>query len=297
MNTTQLECFLAVAEFLNFSRAAQTVQITQPAVTHQIHALEKELGVPLFNRSSKNVELTQAGLIFIPDAERILQTANSARSRLNEQSGESPVPLDIGCRNTLELKLLPPALRQLSQEFPRLQPSIKLLPFHSIDNLMQNGAIQLMFGFQDPRRPKNKALGTFRELAKCPITCVCSKTHPLAAYDHLTEAQLDGPLILFKPNKEPHDVLLLQNRLAGKRRHSQLLFGDGYETVMTLVRSGVGFCLFPKLPNVMEPDLRYLPVEGYGEISFGVFYRSPITSMVVKRFLQLMKENFSIDAK
>lgn len=297
MNTTQLECFLAVAEFLNFSRAAQTVQITQPAVTHQIHALEKELGVPLFNRSSKNVELTQAGLLFIPDAERILQTANSARIRLNEQNGESPVPLDIGCRNTLELNLLPPVLHQLSKEFKRLQPSIKLLPFHSIDNLMQNGAIQLMFGFQEPRRPKNQALGTFHELAKCPITCVCSKTHPLAACSHLTEDQLTGPLILFKPNKEPHDVLQLQNRLAGKRRHSQLYFGDGYETVMTLVRSGIGFCLFPRLPNTAEPGLRYLPVEGYGEISFGIFYRSPVTRMVVKRFLQLIKESISLDAK
>lgn len=59
MNTTQLECFMTVANFLNFSRAAEVLRITQPAVSHQINALENELGVKLFHRTSKSVRLTQ----------------------------------------------------------------------------------------------------------------------------------------------------------------------------------------------------------------------------------------------
>ena len=58
MNTTQLECFLAVSDTLNFSRAAERLRLTQPAVSHQINALEDELGVKLFQRSSKSVRLT-----------------------------------------------------------------------------------------------------------------------------------------------------------------------------------------------------------------------------------------------
>ena len=58
MNTTQLECFVAVAEHLNFSRASEELKMTQPAVSHQIRTLEEELGVKLFMRTSKNVSLT-----------------------------------------------------------------------------------------------------------------------------------------------------------------------------------------------------------------------------------------------
>ena len=59
MNTVQLECFVTVAEHLNFSKASRVLKITQPAVSHQIQTLEEELGVKLFNRTSKSVTLTQ----------------------------------------------------------------------------------------------------------------------------------------------------------------------------------------------------------------------------------------------
>ena len=82
MNTVQLECFITVAEYLNFSRASEVLRITQPAVSHQIQSLEEELDVRLFNRTSKAVSLTPEGIRFLPDAELILKTAVSAKERL-----------------------------------------------------------------------------------------------------------------------------------------------------------------------------------------------------------------------
>ena len=64
MNTTQLECFVEVANYLNFSKAAQQLRLSQPAVSHQINTLEDELGVKLFHRTSKSVRLTQEGYLF-----------------------------------------------------------------------------------------------------------------------------------------------------------------------------------------------------------------------------------------
>ena len=72
MNTTQLECFLEVANCLNFSRAAERLQLTQPAVSHQIKSLEDELGVKLFIRTSKSVRLTREGHAYIPYASDIV---------------------------------------------------------------------------------------------------------------------------------------------------------------------------------------------------------------------------------
>ena len=106
MNTIQLECFIAVAQHLNFSRASESLKITQPAVSHQIQTLEEELGVKLFRRTSKSVSLTSEGIQFLPDAELILRTAHSARERLGRH--EHFIPFEIGCHNHLEQKLLPP---------------------------------------------------------------------------------------------------------------------------------------------------------------------------------------------
>ncbi|MFQ7550520.1 MAG: LysR family transcriptional regulator [Blautia marasmi] len=64
MNTVQLECYMAVAENLNFARAAEQLHITQPAVTHQINSLEAELDVKLFRRTTRTVELTAPGWVF-----------------------------------------------------------------------------------------------------------------------------------------------------------------------------------------------------------------------------------------
>ncbi len=68
MNTTQLRCFLSVAEYLSFARAAEQLNMTQPAISHQISSLEKELDVQLFVRTTRSVTLTEEGSIFINDA-------------------------------------------------------------------------------------------------------------------------------------------------------------------------------------------------------------------------------------
>ena len=130
MNTVQLECFITVAEHLNFSRASEILRITQPAVSHQIRTLEGELGVKLFRRTSKSVALTTEGIQFLPDAELILKTAYSARSRLG--SHEDFLPFDIGCHNHMELQILPSVLERLAGEFPRLRPSTHMIPFPSL---------------------------------------------------------------------------------------------------------------------------------------------------------------------
>ena len=96
MNTTQLECFLAVAQYLNFSKAAESVRITQPAVSHQIQTLEEELGIRLFTRTSKSVSLTHAGMQFIGDAATILKIAGTARARLSDQQAQQAIYLGIG---------------------------------------------------------------------------------------------------------------------------------------------------------------------------------------------------------
>ena len=123
VNTTQLECFMEVANVLNFSRAAERLRITQPAVSHQINTLENELEVKLFHRTSKSVRLTQEGFLFTQYAGEILKVSGLSKARMKESKEEVFRRIAIGCRNTTELHILCPALEQLCQ----LQPQACLL--------------------------------------------------------------------------------------------------------------------------------------------------------------------------
>ena len=88
MNTFQLECFLTVAETLNFAKAAQILNITQPAVTKNIKSLEDELSTRLFRRSTRNVELTREGKLLINDAQVIIRTSRRAIKRFSGNDEE-----------------------------------------------------------------------------------------------------------------------------------------------------------------------------------------------------------------
>lgn len=174
MNTTQLECFLAVANYLNFSRAAEDLRITQPAVSHQINTLEDELGVKLFHRTSKMVRLTQPGHLFTSYAMDILKLTGISKARMKECQETMPQRLGIGCRNFVELRLLQPVLAQLRQQTPNLLPSLRLIPFSSLENLLEEGDVQVLLSLQESAPAK----AVYRELARCPLVCICAQDHP-----------------------------------------------------------------------------------------------------------------------
>lgn len=84
MNIFQLTCFLTVAETLNFARTAERLHVTQPAVTQQIHSLEKELNTVLFRRTTRSVKITPEGLSFLDDARQMVLLADRAKRRFEE---------------------------------------------------------------------------------------------------------------------------------------------------------------------------------------------------------------------
>ena len=132
---------MTVANFLNFSRAAEVLRITQPAVSHQINALENELGVKLFHRTSKSVRLTQAGYLFTQYADEILRISGLSKERLKAAQEVHSVRLGVGCRNFVDLRLMIPTLSQLATEEPLLLPLLRMTPFDSLENLLEEGDI------------------------------------------------------------------------------------------------------------------------------------------------------------
>lgn len=285
MNTVQLECFIAVAEYLNFSKASRELKITQPAVSHQIQTLEEELDVKLFNRTSKSVTLTQEGVLFLPDAQLILKTALSARERLG--SHEHFISLELGCHNYIELNLFPPILKNLSEEFPLLRPNIHLVPFPSLLNLIENNQIHAALGLKDDQKMSPLY---FKELSSSRIACVCSPEHPLAKYKTLTKKQLTGNFIVCSPRQIPDPIFTIQNSILVNLLPEQRFFAENTESAFALAKAQLGYTLYPDIHLAKDPDLCYIPITDLPRVSFGVYCQHKHDQPVLKRFLTLLAQ-------
>lgn len=288
MNTIQLECFISVAQHLNFSRASEELKITQPAVTHQIRSLEEELGVRLFRRTSKSVSLTPEGLLFLPDAELIMKTAASAKDRLG--SHEHIIPFEIGCHNQAEMNFLPPVFQALLQEFPTLHPSVSLIPFPSLFMMVENRNIHAAFGIKEGQLKPSLC---FRKLYTAPVACVCSPDHPLAQYSVLNKNQLSGNIIACSPRQIPHSLYTVQNPLLTSLPAHKRYFTETLESALTLVKSLAGYTLCPAIPEMEDPNLCYIPISDLEPLQFGIFYRHDNDHPVLKRFLSLLLQTKS----
>ena len=289
MNTIQLECFIAVAEHLNFSRASEELKITQPAVSHQIRTLEEELDVKLFKRTSKSVSLTPEGIQFLPDAELILKIAFSAKERLGRR--ENFIVFEVGCHNHMELNLLPPVFRKLGEEFPMLRPSVRMVPFPSLLGMVENQKIHAAFQIKEGQR---KSSLYFKELSSSPVSCVCSPDHPLAHYDSLTKEQLSGSIIACSPRQISATLFSTQNRILSHLAPEQQYFTESIESAFTLAKAGLGYVLYPDIPHLREPGLCYVPVTDLPSLPFGVYYRYDDDHPVLKRFLSICAETWTV---
>ncbi len=89
MNSVQLKCFLTVADTLNFVKAGKKLGMTQPAVSHQIQALESELSVRLFERSTRKVALSREGELFLPDARSFVAQFEKMKNKFGKSGGDS----------------------------------------------------------------------------------------------------------------------------------------------------------------------------------------------------------------
>lgn len=288
MNTTQLECFLAVADFLNFSRAAQHLRLTQPAVSHQVKTLEDELGVALFQRTSKKVRLTQEGHMFLQYAVKIVQLSNISRVRVKGCFDARPMRLGIGCRSSADLRLLRPALERMREEEARILPLLRLIPLSALDNLLTEGDIQVLCTFQETA-PQNSV---YRELLRCPVVCVCPPNHPLAQEEAVTVEQLKegGRIAACRPPLCPPSVFALQGQIVTSKPPEEVIFCESQEVLFTLVETGYAFSVMADFPPLRSPQLRYIPVVDTAPLSFGVAYLRGNRSQPLRRFLSILEE-------
>ena len=190
MNTDQLRYFMAIAHHKNFTEAAKEFYITQPAITHQIAALEKELGTPLFKRTTRSVTLTEAGKLFAEHAKHILDQEENALRNLQMLRESGARKLRIGYLNAPCQHFLPQILADYTNQYPQVE--LDLVRDHATGLL--NRAEQQPFDFLFSVYFDLKRLPgyTSKKLTTDYYCLVCTRDAPFLSRDTIDYKKLSN---------------------------------------------------------------------------------------------------------
>lgn len=288
MNTQQLESFIQVAENLNFARAAEALNVTQSAVSRQIHSLEEELGTKLFIRSTRTVSLTPAGISFLDDAKEVLAKLRMAQMKIEKNSNTKLDFLSIGCGNELYLPFISDLLTMYHKKYPEIHPFLRFLPSRSILNSFFNGAMDILFGFYDDVPSRSGIL--YQEIIKLPVCCVVPFDHPYAGKESVTARELmTENIILCNSTEIPAQVAVAQQRVARQFSPEAFNYCENVLAALALVKAGYGISILPRSLN-SSFGFSFLPLSPSEEISFGLFYKNSSDNHIVQSFLSIVSE-------
>ena len=150
MNIKQLEYFVDLSQTLNFTKTAQNFYISQTAITKQIQCLEKDLGIPLFKRSKKSVELTSEGNIYLPYAKKILEDVALSYQIVDEYQKGKQGSFSIGFIKSLDEKLLLQLLQTIKEHYPKIDLHYKAYSRKELLTLFKERKLDAIITFEYP---------------------------------------------------------------------------------------------------------------------------------------------------
>lgn len=292
MYNPQLETFLCVAECGSFNRAAEKLYISPPAVIKQMNLLEESLGLQLFNRTHRGLQLTEAGKSLLQDAKYIIQYCKDSVTRAKNAMQISDSVIRIGTSPMTPAQVLVDLWPRLQDDCPGVK--FQLVPYDNtpenareiLANLGQN--IDVVAGIFDKTMLKLRQCAGL-EISREPICCAVSIHHKLARKDKLSVRDLYGEKLMLMKRDWSHYVDLLRDDLWKNHPQIQIVDFDFYN-MDAFNQCENNNCVLMAVPKwqYVHPLLKILPVEWNYTIPYGLLH-SPQPSPVVKQFLRAVK--------
>jgi DNA-binding transcriptional LysR family regulator len=256
MEWNELRAFLAVAQAGSFSRAAEHLHVTQPAVSKRIQTLETGLGVRLFDRVGKRVHLTDAGRILEPRAKTLLADLRDTEVRLRNLHERVDGRLRLATSHHVGLHRLAPVLRAFSQQYPSVELEIEFVDSEDAHDRVAAGEVELAVVTLDPRGdPRIEA----RPLWHDPLDFVAAVDHPLVSRTHIELAEL-GAVAAILPGLGTYTGRIVAARFRESGVTLRTAMETNYlETIGMLVGIGLGWSVLPR--TMVKPPLARLDVD------------------------------------
>lgn len=272
MNSQELKCFVVAADRLNFTRAAKELYVTPPTITHHIQHLEEELGVKLFIRDSKSVQLTTAGEMFYHDAHDILLRMEEIPNRLRDLKANEQRILKIGCTMGKDTEILKEILYKFRLEYPHVSPRIYLDDYFQLLNRLYENQLDMMIGTKNMLMEDH--LCDFMKISTIKMKALIPQT--INIKDSISLEDLSDITIITLRQKNLPKVKddPIEHYLSIKRREKNVIRLDDERAILALVASGYGIGILPEYAysienldqSVQVVDIQESPMDDYGLI-------------------------------
>jgi DNA-binding transcriptional LysR family regulator len=292
MELRHLRYFVAVAEELNFSRAAGRLYVAQPAISRQIADLEAEVGTPLLQRNTRRVLLTAAGHAFLADARHLLADADAATERARRVARGEAGELAVAFLGAPTMRFFPTLVKEYRDRFPAV--TLRMQEMTPERQLEAFAAGRLNLGFTRPL--PGDGFGGLKEetVLEENLRAVVPVRHPLAPRESVALGELaHHPWVLLARGEAVglHDHILAACRGAGfspKVVNSPNLMA----TVLTLVAAEQGVSVVPEsVRNLRTADVRFLPLPpAPGPVPLVMAWRAEDDSPTLGAFRDLVRE-------
>ncbi|WP_313802678.1 LysR family transcriptional regulator [Sphingobium sp.] len=290
MELRHLRYLVAVAEEENVGRAAKRLHISQPPLSRQIHAIEREIGTPLFARTPKGVELTEAGRVAVDDARNIISLVEQMATRACLVGQGMAGRIDISIFGSTVFGIVPAILESFALE----RPDVKVV-LHSMErqeqlHSLRNRRIALAFNrFVQPE--PGIAIEVVRQE---PIMIALREDHPLARRASIPFTLLaPEPLILFPSGERMNfvDVVLDLFRTAGLKPNIAQEVGDAM-SCLALIAGGLGLALVAESASTLSlagVTYRPLDIDDPPVIDLSCLYLEDNNSQLLQHFLKTVR--------
>jgi DNA-binding transcriptional LysR family regulator len=297
MEFAQIEAFLAVARTQNFTRAAELLFLTQPAVTRQIASLEEELKTRLFDRLGRGTRLTAAGTVFLEYAERTIQLREESKIAIRELEAGTAGHLQIGASSTLATYVLPPLLKAFRETYPGIELSISTGVSARVREFVRTGSVDIGLVTTESPDAEERDPRLYREPLQRFTTCVVVPPgHPLVDEPSAISVATitPWPLVLMETGtnlRTYSDHLLAE---AGSTVQITMEF-DNVEAIKRMIEAGLGISLLPEVSvqsEIKSGRLVALPLAGEQERGrqMALLYRKETyQTTALKNFIVLLK--------
>ena len=261
MELRHLKYFVAVAEELNFSRAAIRLSISQPTLSRQIKNMEDELGVVLFLRQSDGLTLTEGGEFFLEQAKDILHRSHVAVETLKAVYTNTHEPLVIGYIPTILESFLGKTLQRFGLAYPEVAVRFQEMPPSEQVRALRDGAIDIAFMGNPPDELDSEFV--VKCVKKVPIAAVLPDTHSLAHKSSINLAELASEKFIgMSEEKFPgrNDRIFGVCHEAGFIPNLHL-FADSHASMIALVAVGQGVAVMPYEAQALpHPQVMFVPI-------------------------------------
>jgi DNA-binding transcriptional LysR family regulator len=288
MELRHLRYLVAVAEELHFGRAALRLNISQPPLSQQIRQLEEEIGVKLFERTKREVRLTEAGKRIVDEAQVVLGNVDHLLN-VASRAGEGAIGhLSIGAPAGINQFMVEP-LRVFGQRYPGVRVELQFMSTGQQMEALREGRIQAGFLILPVIDPSL----TLETVKRAPIWIALPKRHPLTRRQHVRLAELaDHRFILFARRASPglHDVITGMCRNAGFSLNV-VHEVNNIIAAFTLVAAGQGLSFSAPTMQELWPDVVFRPIrDPIPRMEYAVAYRKDAQSPVLESFLRVVRE-------